>query len=188
MERKLEEQIQDEEQWIDYLEDELEPSLMEDMSKILDKDEVAQKVLKEYSSIKECLLSDDPAETLLPKIDLNQIHNKIMSEIVQTEIHSPWRLKVFTVQNLSMLMLAFVMMFSWVSVNKNYSEFERARQLQTVNSDFTNIIESNGIEDLSVTTDTILTHEDEMDFIVMGPTNKIDLITEEEMDEMVKSL
>ena len=79
---------ENEELWINYLEDELEPSLKQDLDIQLDHSPEAQRLISQYKKLKLEIKSLDNAQSFSQEY-YNKLHDKIMERVSHKSIQSP---------------------------------------------------------------------------------------------------
>ena len=79
---------ENEELWIDYLENELDPSFKQDLDIQLNHSSEAQKLISQYTRLKSEIKSLDHVPTLSQKY-YDDLHNKVMNEVSHKSIQSP---------------------------------------------------------------------------------------------------
>lgn len=190
MSKDLKKQILEEERWIDYLEGELEPSLAEDLEKVLDHDDDLKELVGEYEGIKAYLGKLDQDE-LLPQDEdyYDQMSERIMAKVSDTEV-LPIPNKKFGRRNLQYFTAAvFLCVFS-LSALMNSIESEKASQQsdQVAKMSFKQLIKSAKVEDISTVQDTVISHESDMDFMMNADLDALNNLTDEELESLMGQL
>jgi hypothetical protein len=190
MSKDLKDKILEEERWIDYLEGELEPSLAEDLERVLEHDEDLKALVGEYEGIKAYLGKLDQDE-LLPQEDdyYDQMSEKIMAKVSDSEV-LPLPTKNFGRKNLQYFAAAvFLCVFS-LSALMNSIESEKSSQQgdQVAKMSFQQLIKSAKVEDISTVQDTVISHESDMDFMMNADLDALNNLTDEELESLMGQL
>lgn len=190
MSKDLKDKILEEERWIDYLEGELEPSLAEDLERVLEHDEDLKALVGEYEGIKAYLGKLDQDE-LLPQEDdyYDQMSEKIMAKVSDSEV-LPLPTKSFGRKNLQYFAAAvFLCVFS-LSALMNSIESEKSSQQgdQVAKMSFQQLIKSAKVEDISTVQDTVISHESDMDFMMNADLDALNNLTDEELESLMGQL
>ena len=85
----------DEPAWVDYLEDDLDPSLKQDMELLLKHSAQDRQILQSLKNVKEAVQSIDEAPLPEDGRYYKELHDRIMAEVSQAEIESPKKLRRF---------------------------------------------------------------------------------------------
>lgn len=177
---------QKEERWIDFLEDELERSLKEDLSIIATHSEEDQKLLKSLQKTRHLLETAGPYETSIP-IDeayYDSLHDKIMQNIEVQEVASPV-VANFQKHMVQYAVAACLLIVSGISLYAPMMEFfgpSKAAKVAKINKPDWILEETNPIE--ANFSDTVLTYEDENDFILDTTANEIKGLSDKKLREV----
>lgn len=189
MGKDLKSKVANEEKWIDYLEGELEPSLAEDLERILEGDEETKKLVDDYRGVKAFMEKTE----LVPEIPNEDeffagLHDKIMAEVKDTVPQTSIQ-PGFGKKQLSYFMAAiFVGVLSLSAIMNAIRPTPQANMDQVASLNFKEMIKSAKIEDLSTVQQTVLSHESEMDFMLDQSMEGMEELTKEEFEKLMGQL
>lgn len=189
MKKDLKEQVENEERWIDYLEGELEPSLAEDLARMLEGDEEAKALVDEYEGIKAYMGKVDEKEALPTEEDyFENMHDKIMAQVDETKIQ-PMPVSSFNKRSINYALAAvFVCVFSVTAILNSIKPGNVQNDKQVAQLNFKQMLATAQVEDLSGVQDTVISHESEMDFMMNADLEALNNLTDEELESLMGKL
>lgn len=189
MKKDLKKQIENEERWIDYLEGDLEPSLAEDLERMLEGDSEVKALVEEYEGIKAYMNKVDSSEDI-PTEDtyFANMHDKIMAEVNETKV-MPIPSSGFNKKHINYAMAAvFVCVFSVSAILSQMKSTGLDSNKQVAKVSFKQMLATAQVDDLSGVQDTVISHESEMDFMMNADLEAINNLSDEELESLMGQL
>ena len=121
------------ESWIEYLEDELDPSLKDDFTMLLANSKEDEKTFNDLKRLRSSVKRADPYK----KSEFNQkLFDSIMSDVQKTQIHPRWRLAVTNPKTWGSVAASILLVIGFLGLYKTPSK-DTETQMGEVSSDKT---------------------------------------------------
>lgn len=104
------------ENWVDFMEEELDPSLHEDFKRLLDHSENDRKVLSDLKRLRGAIEKADKIES---KVFNDELFDKIMMKVERTNVQPLWQVRITQPKFIGTLAASAALAIVTVSVLKN---------------------------------------------------------------------
>ncbi|MFK8138637.1 MAG: hypothetical protein AB8E15_09780 [Bdellovibrionales bacterium] len=189
--KSLEDHIKEEEQWIDFLEGELDPSLEEDLRLMLNNDEETAAMVQEYQALRAYVENEDKNEmsASLPtdeKYFVN-LHDKIMADVgskgFENQFYKSWNVK-----QMSMMAMGFLICILSITSVINVLNEEPATGQEIAKLEFKQLIQGAKVKDLSVISNTVLSHQEDMDLLLETESAALKGMSDNELKALLNEM
>ena len=171
------------ESWLEYLEDELDPSLREDYTKLLSHSKADEKVLNDLKRLRGSIQHADTYK----KTEFNQrLFDNIVSEINQTPIHSHWRLMATSPKTWGPIAASLILVIGLFSLLRTSNETP-STVVQTV-SDKTDWLVQESVQNPEILAQTVNSHKTNGDLALETLAYQTEDMSDAELSQVMDNL
>lgn len=177
--------------WLDYIEGELDPSMRADVELLLKNSTALQEQMKSLKGVRNALRSAREADSRLPEDGhyYDKLHDRIMKGVEQT--HTQSRGRVQMQKAFQSRKTAYVVVFLAVGllIGKSLDSVRVSdRAPLTSAARLQQLLLDSSSRDPDVLSDSILSHEDDIDLYLDLASKKMESMGKKEKDQVMKAL
>lgn len=169
--------------WVDYIEGELDPSTEEDLRKLLSGSHDDAREVESLANLKSSLKKSDPA-LQNPVVFNETLYASIMNEVEGTKVQPRWRLEILKPQFVASIAATLAAVLVGLSFTQQFQSQEQIAK-HAAESDW---LMQASLHDPKALADTVNDYQSDKDFVLEALAHQMEGLSDDEVSERFEEL